>query len=52
MVERDLQGRVAAHRQPDKVGLVDFQVIEHRHRITHHMNVAVGFGIDGTSDGL
>ena len=37
MIERDLQRRVAAHRQADDMRALDLEMIEHGDAIAHHM---------------
>src|ERR1039458_4903289 len=39
VVERDLQRRVAAHRQADDVRAFDLEMIEHGNGVAHHMLV-------------
>src|SRR6476659_554438 len=42
IIERDLQDGVTAHRQTNKVGLFDFQMVEYCDSVAHDMPVTVG----------
>src|SRR4029079_16813631 len=42
IIERDLQDGVTAHRQTNKVGPFDFQMVEYCDSVAHDMPVTVG----------
>jgi hypothetical protein len=45
MVERDLQGGIAAHRQADEMRALDSKMVECGDAIAHHMQIGIGLRI-------